>query len=325
MRDKNGESEGEGAASRAPQSLIVPRELGGQTVERLLKRLLADRHPDHIGKLLRQRRVLLAGEPIEAGRTLEAGDLLTIESAGSERKRYPANRRIRLEILHEDDDLVVLVKPARMAMHPGPGHGSDTLLNGLLARYREPLEELGPDAGFGLVHRLDLTTSGVVVVALSALAYRELVRQFGERKVRKSYQGLVQGRPRPVRGRLSTPVGGQEAITDYRLVSSRGRGELCASQLELHPHTGRTHQLRIQLAEAGWPLVGDTVYGVGDDLLAKKLYLGRPFLHAQQLAFSHPRSHAPLAFEAPLPRDLRKAWKRLVKLFPESGSPAPRR
>ncbi len=285
----------------------------GLRVERFLQRRLAA-VPGHVARLLRERRVRFVasggaqeGRVLGAGEILEAAGAIHVVAAARSHKAAPLpNRRIRLRVLHEDADVVVLSKPAGLSVHPGPGHGSDTLLNALVARYPELLG-LGRELGFGLVHRLDKETSGLMVVARSPAAWRALVQGFAQRRVAKEYLALVERLPGAARtGTIATPVDGKEARTEYEVLEERGALALVRAR----PLTGRTHQLRLHLARAGMPVLCDRRHGGGRGALARVLFLERLALHAHRLAFDHPSTGARQEFEEALPRDLRHAWQR---------------
>jgi 23S rRNA pseudouridine1911/1915/1917 synthase len=194
-------------------------------------------------------------------------------------------------------------------MHPGPEHGSDTLQNGLVARYPELLA-LGFERGFGLVHRLDRETSGLLVVARTVRAYEGLTGHFAARQVEKRYRALTKGAPAAgAEGTVEGSVDGQEAVTRWRLVERTGARKWVVGQFELHPLTGRKHQLRIHLAGLGWPILGDKRHGAEGMPIAKQLGLRRVALHAEALAFCHPATGERLAFEAAWPPELERAWR----------------
>jgi 23S rRNA pseudouridine1911/1915/1917 synthase len=214
------------------------------------------------------------------------------------------NPRIALAVVHEDADILIVDKPSGIAMHPGPGHGSDTLLNALVAR-RPELVELGRARGFGLVQRLDRDVSGLVVVARSARAHEALVAAFAAREVEKRYRALTLGAPPRPRGTIETPIDGREAKSTWKVLSRRGPLALVA----LRSHTGRKHQLRIHMASLGCPILGDARHGPGTVATAHRLGLRRIALHAGELAFRHPVSGERLAFESAWPPELERAWR----------------
>jgi 23S rRNA pseudouridine1911/1915/1917 synthase len=226
-----------------------------------------------------------------------------------------------LTILYEDRDLVVLDKPAGMVVHPAAGHAEGTLVNALLHRIRD-LAGVGGELRPGIVHRLDKNTSGCMVVAKNTAALADLQQQFKARTVKKIYLALVHGQP-PQRLTVETLFGrhprhrkrftgrvgeGKRAVTAYQ-VRQRFSG---AALLEVEIQTGRTHQIRVHLAESGHPILGDALYGgsrrrgTKTEQLAQQ-ELGRQALHAWKLRFNHPRTKAALAFEAQVPPDFERA------------------
>lgn len=315
--------------SRYPTSLVVDPSDVGTPIERWLRRCL-DADPHHVRKLLRQRRVRWGGpevrHPDGAERVLRAGETLPeagrvwVLAAPRERRPPAPNRRIRVRFLFGDEHLAVVDKPAGLAMEPGPRHGSATLLNALVHRFPELLG-LGRRRNWGLVHRLDLGTSGIVVVARTELAWERLVAQFRRRQVEKRYVALVRLPPEglPV-GLVEEDVGGKQALTEILEVEAAGPGAPVA-RVTLRPVTGRMHQLRVHLAGRGAPVLGDARHGSGRDDLTARLYLKRLALHAGFLGFRHPSSGKRLAFERPWPADLRHSWRRAQKLFGGGATP----
>lgn len=228
---------------------------------------------------------------------------------------------IALEVLHEDADVIVIVKPQDMVVHPGSGRRRGTLVNALLAHCRD-LSGIGGVTRPGIVHRLDRGTSGVLVVAKNDRAHESLAGQFARREVEKRYTAFVLGTPVPATARISTFYGrhptqrlrftskltsGKKALTDYRVVRSAGG----VSELDVTLGTGRTHQIRVHLSDKGHPVVGDALYGgraygrVTDPALrALCSALDHQALHARVLAFDQPTTGERLTLEAPLPADL---------------------
>jgi len=297
-----------------PSFLVGSRDAG-----RRVERFLAGRLQvslDHVHKLLRQGRVEVGRgterRPVEKGHVLQDAEWLYVVPKEGPRPAPLPNRKIRIHTLHEDDDLLAVAKPAGLAMHPGPGHGSDTLLNVLVGRWSELLE-LGPELEYGLVHRLDLATSGVVLVARSAAAYHALVAAFAAREVKKEYWALVRGRPRDNAGAVYSKIDDKEAETAFQVEAEAGP----VTQMTLRPKTGRTHQIRIHAKRLGCPVLGDPRYGDGLDELTARLRLRRLALHATRLELTHPISGAPLELSHRLPRDLRQVWKQAQKLSAE--------
>lgn len=222
---------------------------------------------------------------------------------------------IPLNIIYEDDDLLVIDKPAGLTIHPAPGHPSHTLVNAILS-YLPNLPDTGDSLRPGIVHRLDKDASGVMVVAKNSVAQANLINQFKARSVVKAYLVLVKGHLTPDEGVIEAPIGrdprnrkrmavvaeGREARTNYHVIKYIGNYTL----LEVRPETGRTHQIRVHLSAIGYPVVGDPVYGV------KSPYLSRQFLHACRLGFKLPSSGEYVEFTSELPPDLEQALENII-------------
>lgn len=257
-------------------------------------------------------RVLVAGAKVRASYRVSLGD--SIEARPIEAVEMELTpEAIPLDVLYEDEDLIVIDKPAGLVVHPAPGHPNGTLVNALLNHCGD-LAGIGGVLRPGIVHRLDRGTSGVLVAAKNDAAHQALSTQFAEHSIDRIYRALVRGLPRADEGRIDRPIGrhprdrkrmsvvtkaGRDSITNWR-VNRRFR-DSTVSELEVHPETGRTHQIRVHLSAAGLPLVGDVIYGRarGRDAL-----LGRPALHAAHLGFEHPRSGKRMGFDSVMPDDL---------------------
>lgn len=303
---------------RAPIREAIPVALDSERLDRAVAMLTGVTRAE-AGALVRDGRVQVAGEVVTRGaHRLSAGDDVAIELPAAPDPGVGPDASVPLVIVHEDPDLVVLDKPAGVVVHPGAGHPSGTLVQGLLARYPE-LAVVGDPARPGIVHRLDRGTSGLLAVARTPVAYDSLVRQLTARTVEREYDALVRGRVEEDEGIVDAPIArssrsrtrmavrrdGRAARTRFRVVDrwrSPGLSRLVAS-LE----TGRTHQIRVHLAAIGHPVVGDERYGGGQLRPA----LDRPFLHAARLALVHPVSGRRLEWHAPLPEDLEAALDEL--------------
>lgn len=264
-------------------------------------------------------RVHYRGRPARASQRVEAGERL--EAAPPEPSQPSATpQAIPLALLHEDEDVVVVDKPAGLVVHPAPGSPSGTLVNALLHHGRA-LAGAGGVLRPGIVHRLDRGTSGVLVVAKSERAYDSLVEQFRSHSVERLYLALVRGVPGEDAGAADAPIGrhpvdrkrmsistrsGREARTAWRV--RRRFPASGVSLLEVRPETGRTHQIRVHLASRGLPVQGDAVYG-----RARGPGAGQPALHAARLGFRHPGSGEWLRFEAPLPAEFASELARLER------------
>jgi 23S rRNA pseudouridine1911/1915/1917 synthase len=253
--------------------------------------------------------ITVNGQPARPGLKLNIGDKLKVAIPPTPpEKLLPES--IPLNILYEDDDLLVVDKPAGLTVHPVPGHPGHTLVNALLA-YFPHLADIGDALRPGIVHRLDKDTSGVMLVAKNVKAQANLIGQFKAHSVTKAYMVLVRGRLTPKEGVIEAAIGrdpanrkkmavvegGREARTEYTVVKYIGDYTL----LEVRPQTGRTHQIRVHLGAIGFPVVGDKIYGV------KAPFLSRQFLHASLLGFSLPASGEYVEFKSELPADLEKA------------------
>lgn len=224
-----------------------------------------------------------------------------------------------LLVRYDDEDLVVVDKPVGVAAHPSPGWTGPTVVQGLAAMgYR--IATSGAAERQGIVHRLDVGTTGVMVLAKSERAYSLLKRAFRERTVDKRYSALVQGHPDPSRGTIDAPID-RHPTADYKFaVVADGRPSVthyetveafrAASLLDVRLETGRTHQIRVHMAAVRHPCVGDLAYGA-DPVLAERLHLSRQWLHARELAFTHPSTGAQLRVVSPFPADLQAALDRI--------------
>ena len=260
------------------------------------------------------------GTEVKTGYLVKPNDLITLnlpESVGG----HPFPEDIPLDILYEDSHLAVINKPSGLVCHAGAGVRSGTLVNALLHRMG-PLETGDPERP-GIVHRLDKLTSGVMLVAKNITAHRHLAQQFKNREIRKEYVALVYGVPSPSSGTIDLALGRdpmnrkkistrarrkRTAVTHYKVLEDFG----FVSLLQVRIKTGRTHQIRVHLAQKGHPVVGDSLYGTdrARSLSAKLPHaaqeLQRLFLHSRRLEFRHPQSGEILSFEAPFPPELQK-------------------
>jgi len=280
-------------------------------VDKFLVTCLPDFSRARLQGLIEDGFVLVNGKPArKSGQAIEAGSEIEVHIPPT----VPSNlvgEDIPLDIIFENEDLIVVNKPAGMVVHPAAGHSSGTLVNAVLG-YEPDIEGIGGEERPGLVHRLDKDTSGLIVLAKNDKAHRWLQDQFRERKVEKTYLALVDGKPPTPFGRVEAPIGrdpshrkkmsilrvgkGREAVSEYKTVESFRHHTL----LEFYPHTGRTHQIRLHCELLGCPIVGDEVYG------KKKpsIMLGRHFLHALRLKIILPGEKEPRLFEAGLPEEL---------------------
>lgn len=291
------------------RTLTFACESGGERLDVFLASRCEGASRSRIRRAIDGGGVRVDGRARAAGFRLKAGMVVTLLMPPP---RPPAARAqdIPIAVLHEDEALLVVDKPAGMPVHPGAGHPDSTLVNALLGMDKR-LSQAGGDAlRPGIVHRLDKDTSGLMMVAKTDAAHAALSEQLRARTVEKVYLALVAGEPRPARAAIEAPIGrdpsdrrkmavtedGREALTRYAVLRS-GDGR---SLVEVRPKTGRTHQIRVHFAAIGHPIVGDALYGMAD------ARLGRHFLHAARLGFEHPNGGGWVAFESGLPGELRE-------------------
>ena len=308
------------AAENETLTLQVAAEEAGERLDAYLAAHFTEVSRTTLKRLIEDGDVLVAGLRRKPSHKLRAGEEIEVELAASTAPLNLEPENIPLAIVYEDEDLVVVNKPAGMVVHPGAGVSGGTLANALafhFARLSAHAGALRP----GLVHRLDRDTSGLIVVAKTASVHEKLAGQFRARSVFKSYVALVHGRVAEESGRIDMPVarspanrtrmavvgGGRAALSLYRVRRRYERFTL----LDVEIKTGRTHQIRVHLAWLKHPVVGDHTYSAGRDQTVADVRvralvgrLGRQFLHAERLGFEHPRTGEPLKFTAPLPREL---------------------
>lgn len=297
-----------------PTTVQLKREHTGKRIERVLSKLLPGIKESFLLMLIHRGKVLFEGRAVRRGERLPRPGRVEILAPDPRTgpRRPVANPKVVFTVRHEDPDVVVVEKPAGLAMHPGPQHGTDTLQNGLVARFPE-LADLGIARGFGLVQRLDRDVSGLVVVARSVRAHEALVAAFTKHEVDKRYRALGLGSPPAREGTVETPVDGSPARSRWELLEEASCEGTLVSLLALRSFTGRKHQLRIHMAGVGCPLLGDRQHGPATLPIARRLGLRRIALHADLLAFRHPVSGEHLSFTAPWPADLESAWTQVVR------------
>lgn len=301
-----------------------------------LDKALSDLHPDlsraRIQSLIAEGCVSLNDRPgITASTKVKEGDRVEVRIPPPVSSHMEAES-IALDIVYEDEDLVVINKPAGLVVHPGAGNRSGTLVHALLHHCGDQLSGIGGVQRPGIVHRLDKDTSGLMIVAKTDSAHRHLAAQLSERTLKREYRALVLGVPVPLKGSIDRPLGrhpsnrqrmaitskgGREARTHYHVIESfRGSCALVACRLE----TGRTHQIRVHMASIKHPLIGDPTYGppsnavasalrkagYEDDIIQAVTAFPRQALHACALSFVHPGSEEIMVFERPLPDDMDK-------------------
>jgi 23S rRNA pseudouridine1911/1915/1917 synthase len=325
-----------GDPASAPIRVELPARQRGERLDQTLATLLPGQSRAAIQRLIRGGQVRLAAGPARAAYRVKGGEVVEVDLPPP----LPADldaEDLPIRVIHEDDSLVVIDKPAGLVVHPGAGRRHGTLVNALLHHCRD-LSGIGGRLRPGIVHRLDRDTSGVLVVAKNDQAHRSLAAQFKAREVRKVYEALVWGSPGAAAGTVDRPIGrhpsarvrmaivptGRPARSRWRVARRYGPVTL----MEVEPETGRTHQIRVHLASLGHPIVGDPLYGGrrpapgSDPVIAAALagYDGLA-LHARRLGFRHPRLDRWCEFEATRPADL----QRLVERLESATAPGTRR
>jgi 23S rRNA pseudouridine1911/1915/1917 synthase len=300
------------ASAAAHIELRVPAELAGLRLDQALARLLPEHSRSRLQDWVRRERIRVDGATAAPKDKVWGGELIELQAEPDPSALPSVAQSIPLTIVYEDDELLVLDKPAGLVVHPGSGNADGTMLNALL--HHAPSLHALPRAG--IVHRLDKDTSGLLVVAKTLQAQTDLVRQLQARTVSREYLALVVGVPR-AEGVVEAPIGrhpvartkmavvanGKSARTHYRVLRAGAGWSLLECRLE----TGRTHQIRVHLNSIGHPIIGDPVYG--DSRSARKLssaahQFRRQALHAVRLRLAHPVTRAKLAFESPVPFDM---------------------
>lgn len=311
-------------STRLEPDAVLPEE-AGQRLDKWLTSRLPDVSRTRLKTLIDQGFVALAGQTIaDASARVKPGQTWTVD-VPPDAPAEPEPQDIALEVVYEDDDLIVIDKPAGLVVHPAPGSPDNTLVNALLAHCGASLSGIGGVRRPGIVHRLDKDTSGLMIAAKNDHAHHSLTEQFSAHTIARAYRTLVWGRPLPAQGEIESQIGrnpqdrkkmavvshgGKYALTRYRTLATFLDGVV--SLVECRLATGRTHQIRVHMTSAGHPLVGDQTYGRSratrlkgiDDTARQALAdFPRQALHAYLLGFIHPRTGNELSFESRLPSD----------------------
>jgi 23S rRNA pseudouridine1911/1915/1917 synthase len=330
--------------SEPKENFVLSFEVLDSEIGDRLDHAVAARYPElsrtRVKELIDGELVLVDGKPSKGSHRLHTGEKVAVTPKARPPLRAHAES-IPLDILFEDADIIAVNKPAGMTVHAGAGNASGTMVNALLGR-GQSLSQLGDALRPGIVHRLDKETSGVILVAKTDTAHARLGEAFRQRTVNKTYIALVQGSFETTSGRIELAIGrdplkrvrmaaeqktfrgakianSREARTDWRTLLRMDPATL----LEVQLHTGRTHQIRVHFSALKHPVVGDTLYGAAAQLRVGDISippLGRNFLHAAKIVFSHPRSGERMEIRAPLPVELRDFLHTLVTTA--SGDPA---
>jgi 23S rRNA pseudouridine1911/1915/1917 synthase len=316
-------------------TVTVPHDKAGDRVDRFLAGAVAALSRSRLKGLIESGRVTRAGTAVtEAAAKVKAGEAYAV-SVPAPVPAVPRPQAIELNVVHEDDDLIVIDKPPGLVVHPAAGHPDGTLVNALLAHCGDSLSGIGGVTRPGIVHRLDKDTSGLMVAAKNDAAHRHLGLQLEERKLERRYKALVWGQPQPGQGKVKGLIGrnpanrkkmavvkrgGKRALTRYKVLAPAGAA---ASLVECRLATGRTHQIRVHMASLGHPVVGDPLYGGGSKRRLKDApepirgeisSFNHQALHAYLIGFTHPTSGDILRFKSKLPIKFSELVQNLEKL-----------
>lgn len=325
-----------------PLEITVPPGAEGERVDRLIANTLPDRSRSFIKRLIEDGCLAVADDSrrtiMEPSYRVKPGERYALDIPASVDPE-PIGEDIPLVVVFEDEDLIVIDKPAGLVVHPAPGNQTGTMVNALIAHCGNSLKGIGGVRRPGIVHRLDKDTSGLIVAAKTGPAHEGLTKQFSDHTIERAYAAFVWGMPSPGQGTIEgnigrsprnrkkmavLPGGGKTARTNYQTEAAYAAG--AASLVECRLETGRTHQIRVHMAHIGHAVIGDPVYGggttrsrrthIGDVAAEYVTQLNRQALHARVLGFEHPLSGEVLRFEAPLPQDL----ETLSALLRKSGN-----
>jgi 23S rRNA pseudouridine1911/1915/1917 synthase len=316
----------------------IKEENSGNRLDVILTRLIPDLTRSNLKKIIELKQVKINNSiEVSPSKKLKNNDEVEINLITSEEiKILPA--KIKLEIVHEDNDILIVNKPAGMVVHPGAGNYKKTLVNALIHKYKNKLSNINGTTRPGIVHRIDKETSGLLVIAKNNKAHSNLGKQFSDHTIQRTYQALAWGVLRPLNGKIETLIGrsrknrqlmsvteitGKKSITNYKTLKVFNIKDVPKiSFVECQLETGRTHQIRVHMAYMGNSLLGDQQYGkknlrfkkINEEFEDKLKVLNRQALHAKSLGFIHPTSKKLINFESKLPKDFKKLLDLLNKL-----------
>lgn len=299
------------------KELFIVESQEGERIDRYLAEAMSDRSRSYVQKLIKTENVVVNGEPVKASYRLLIGDRLEITVPDAREPEIEAEE-IPLNILYEDSDIIIVNKPKQMVVHPAPGHLSGTLVNALMYHCRQELSGINGMLRPGIVHRIDMDTTGSLVVCKNDKAHQSLAEQLKEHSIRRIYVAVVHGNLKADSGTVDAPIGrhpterkrmsvhaknGKRAVTHYKVLERFGAFTFIQCELE----TGRTHQIRVHMASIGHPLLGDAVYGPRKCPIPG---LTGQTLHAKTLGLIHPETGEYLEVDAPLPEYMKELLER---------------
>ena len=317
---------------------LITAQDAGSRLDIILVKLLPNLSRTHLKKIIELKQVKINNYITDSpSKKLKENDNIEINlTLENEMKVLPSN--IKLSIVYEDEDILIVNKPAGMVVHPGAGNHKDTLVNALIYKYKKKLSNINGAIRPGIVHRIDKETSGLLVVAKNNIAHTNLGQQFSEHTIKRTYNALCWGVLRPLNGRIETLIGrsrknrqlmsvteisGKKAVTNYTTLKVFEIKDIPkVSFIECELETGRTHQIRVHMSYKKCSLLGDQQYGkknikfkkINEDFEYKLKILNRQALHAKSLGFVHPATKKFMSFESKLPQDFKKILDLLNKL-----------
>ena len=324
--------------SKILEKFSIKEDNTGNRLDVILTKLIPDLTRSNLKKIIELKQVKINNSVVEsASKKLKENDNIEINLISKDKiKILPFN--IKLNIVYEDKDILIVNKPAGMVVHPGAGNHNKTLVNALIYKYKKKLSNINGSIRPGIVHRIDKETSGLLIVAKNNIAHSNLGKQFSDHTIKRTYQALSWGILRPLNGKIETLIGrsrknrqlmsvteitGKKAITNYKTIKIFEIKDIPKiSFIECELETGRTHQIRVHMAYKGCSLLGDQQYGkknlkfkkINEDFENKLKILNRQALHAKSLGFTHPTTKKFMNFESKLPQDFKKILDLLNKL-----------
>ncbi len=302
---------------------VLP-EQENERIDKYISLLYPDKSRSYFQKLIKSQQVLVNDQSVKANYLIKADDVITIMFPDSEETNIkPEN--IPLEILYEDDDLLIVNKPKGMVVHPSIGHYSGTLVNAIMYHCKDSLSGINGEIRPGIVHRIDMNTTGSLIVCKNDSSHIKIAEQIKVHSVNRIYEGIVIGHLKESTGVIHAPIGrnpndrkkmaineknGKDAITHYEVIQEFERYSYVKFKLE----TGRTHQIRVHMASIGHPLLGDDVYGSGQGVNGQFKHLQGQTLHAKTIGFIHPTTGEYLEISAPLPEYFEEILRKLESM-----------
>ncbi len=298
-------------------------EQENERIDKYISSIYPDKSRSFFQKLIKSSHVLVNDGPVKANYIVKADDIVSVEFPDSEETNIKAEN-IPIDILYEDEDVLVVNKPKNMVVHPSAGHYSGTLVNAIMYHCKDSLSGINGEIRPGIVHRIDMNTTGSLIICKNDKAHIDIAEQIKVHSVNRIYEGIVIGNIKDDEGAIEGSIGrnpkdrkkmaivdsGKDAITHYKVLKRFGNYTYCQFKLE----TGRTHQIRVHMSSIGHPLLGDDLYGSGQGLNGQFKHLEGQTLHAKTIGFIHPTSGEYVEVSAPLPLYFEDLLKKLENM-----------